>query len=60
MNLKGEDLSILTQLGLTTRQAEVYLTICKLEKATVKTCAKRLQIARAEVYRAIPHLEKLA
>ncbi len=58
MSLKGEDLNIFTHLGLTPRQAEVYLTICKLEKATVKTCAKRLQIARAEVYRAIPELQK--
>jgi len=59
LSLKGEDLSIFTHLGLTPRQAEVYLTICKLEKATVKTIAKKLQIARAEIYRAIPSLEKL-
>jgi sugar-specific transcriptional regulator TrmB len=59
LSLKDEDLCILTQLGLTPRQAEVYLTLCKLEYATARTCAKRLQIARAEIYRAIPILEKL-
>lgn len=58
MNLKDKDSDIFTQLGLTNREAEVYLTICKLSQATAKIIAKTAQIARAEVYRAIPELQK--
>lgn len=53
----GDD--IFTKLGLTIRQAEVYLTIVKLGQPTVKSIAQTLQIARAEVYRATPELQKL-
>lgn len=59
MSLNNEDISIFTQLGLTTRQAEVYLTISKLKQAKVKTIAETMQIARAEIYRAMPPLERI-
>lgn len=59
MNQKDDDLSVFTELGMTTREAEIYITISKLEKATVKTIAKNMQIARAEIYRVIPKLQKL-
>jgi sugar-specific transcriptional regulator TrmB len=58
MDFEKEGVDIFTQLGLTTRQAEVYLTICKLGQATVKTIATTMQIARAEVYRATSGLQK--
>jgi sugar-specific transcriptional regulator TrmB len=47
-----------TQLGLTSIQAEVYLTLAKLGQSKVKTIAKNLQIDRAQVYRALPTLEE--
>jgi len=56
---KDDDLSVFTQLGMTIRQAEVYIAISKLGQATVKSIAQTLQIARAEVYRATPELQKL-
>jgi sugar-specific transcriptional regulator TrmB len=41
------------------QQTKVYLALNKLEQATVRTIAKTAQIDRAEVYRAIPTLQKL-
>jgi sugar-specific transcriptional regulator TrmB len=43
---------------MTTQQAKVYLSLSKLEQATVKTIATDAQMARAEVYRVIPELQK--
>ncbi|MGB9842268.1 MAG: TrmB family transcriptional regulator [Candidatus Bathyarchaeales archaeon] len=54
-----EGVSLLNQLGLTIRQAEVYLTAVTLEQPTAKQIAQTLQIGRAEVYRAIPELQRL-
>ncbi|MEM3377729.1 MAG: helix-turn-helix domain-containing protein [Candidatus Bathyarchaeia archaeon] len=45
-------------MGLTTRQAEVYLSIAKLGQITVKEIAQDLQVARAEIYCAIPELQR--
>jgi sugar-specific transcriptional regulator TrmB len=59
LSLNNENIGIFTQLGLTIRQAEVYLTIFKLKQAKVKTIADTMQIARAEIYRAIPPLERI-
>ena len=54
-----EDLTIFVDLGLTVRQAEVYLAICKLGQTTVKTASKTVQTDRAEIYRVTPRLQKL-
>jgi sugar-specific transcriptional regulator TrmB len=51
--------NVFTHLGLTIRQAEVYLAIVELGQPTVRSIAQTLQIARAEVYRVIPELQKL-
>jgi sugar-specific transcriptional regulator TrmB len=56
---KNNYLSILTDLGLTIRQAEVYISIIKSKPPTVKIIAQNAKIERAEVYRVIPVLEKL-
>ncbi len=58
MNLKV-DLTIFTQLGMTIRQAEVYIAISELEQAKVTTIAKTARTDRAEIYRVIPKLQKL-
>jgi sugar-specific transcriptional regulator TrmB len=54
-----ENLSVFTQLGLTIRQAQVYLANAQLGQATAKTISKHVQADRAEIYRAIIKLEKL-
>lgn len=59
MNQKVDDLSIFIQLGMTLRQAEVYMAISELEQAKVVTIAKTAQTDRAEIYRVIPKLQKL-
>jgi sugar-specific transcriptional regulator TrmB len=56
---QDKGVNVLTQLGLTTRQAEIYLAIVRLGPATVKVIAQTLQIARAEVYRSTAELQKL-
>ncbi|MCL5877987.1 MAG: hypothetical protein M1540_09275 [Candidatus Bathyarchaeota archaeon] len=52
-------LDVLVRLGLTELQAKTYLTIARLEKAEVKTISKLSNIARQDIYRIMPTLEKL-
>lgn len=59
LRLVDKELSIFVELGVTLRQAEVYVAICKLGQATVKTIAKTVQTDRAEIYRVTPMLQKL-
>ncbi len=59
MSFQDKGVDVFTQLGLSTRQAEVYLCIMKLEKPTARTIAENLRIARSEVYRAVTALQKL-
>lgn len=59
MNNKDNGVNIFTQLGLTNRQAEVYLTTFDLGQPTANSIAQTLQIARSEVYRATSQLQKL-
>ena len=54
-----EEVQILTRLGLTVLQAEVYLTLTNLGKATVKTISTTARIDRANVYRVISKLQEL-
>lgn len=58
MSYQNKGVNILTQLGLTTRQAETYLAIIELEQPTVRAIAQTLQIARAEAYRITTELQK--
>ncbi|MGD6810124.1 MAG: TrmB family transcriptional regulator [Candidatus Bathyarchaeia archaeon] len=53
------DAKVLTQLGLTISQAQVYLTITKLGTATAKTVATLNSLDRANVYRVLLALQKL-
>lgn len=59
MSYEDNGVNILTQLGLTIRQAEVYLAIVELEQPTARTIAQTLRIARSEAYRAATELQKL-
>lgn len=52
-------LDILMKLGLTELQAKTYLTLTRFQKAEVKKISETSKIARQDLYRIIPTLEKL-
>jgi sugar-specific transcriptional regulator TrmB len=56
---QDESIQILIDLGLTLLQAKVYLTLTQTQEASVKTVSKIGKIARQDVYRIMPSLEKL-
>jgi sugar-specific transcriptional regulator TrmB len=49
----------LTDLGLTLLQAKTYLALAKFGEADVKTIAKASTVARQDIYRIMPTLQKL-
>lgn len=51
-----DELDILNLLGLTVRQAEVYLSLVHLGPSSISTIAKNAQIERSEVFRVMPVL----
>ena len=54
-----QDTEILTRLGLTPLQAEVYLTLAQMDKATIRTLSSILKIDRANVHRVLTRLQEL-
>ena len=56
---QDENIQTLMRLGLTLLQAKTYLNLAKLRKADVKTIAKFSNIARQDIYRIMPSLQKL-
>jgi sugar-specific transcriptional regulator TrmB len=59
INIRNDDLSVFTQLGLTIRQAQVYLANAQLGQATAMAIGRNIQADRSEIYRALIKLEKL-
>lgn len=59
MNGKEEHVETLEKLGLTLLQARIYLTILTLQKANVGKISENAEIARPDVYRVLPTLEKI-
>jgi sugar-specific transcriptional regulator TrmB len=59
MMQEDEYVQILMRLGLTFLQAKTYLSLVKFEKADVKTIFKVSKIARQDIYRVMPTLEKM-
>ncbi len=49
----------LTEMGLSSLQANVYLALNKLDQATVKDISNVLKVARQELYRALAELLRL-
>jgi len=49
----------LTDLGLTLLQAKTYLALATLDKTDAKTIAKASNVARQDIYRIVPMLQKL-
>jgi sugar-specific transcriptional regulator TrmB len=56
---KDEEVQTLTRLGLTFCQARVYLALVRSGIATAKTISKVSKVAREDVYRIMPMLQKL-
>jgi len=54
-----ETIKILMDLGLTCLQAKTYLALTTLEKAEAKEISKISNVARQDIYRIMPTLEKL-
>ncbi len=57
--IQDEYVRNLTTLGLTLIQAKIYLALCRSDKLTVKAISKASNLARQDVYRVMPTLEKL-
>ncbi len=56
---KDEAIEILMDLGLTVLQAKTYLALTALEKAEAKKISEISNVARQDIYRIMPTLEKL-
>ena len=57
--LQEDCINSLMELGLTLVQAKIYLTLTKLDNATIKAISKNSNLARQDIYRIIPSLQKL-
>ena len=56
--MQKEQIQTLMAFGLTSLQAKTYLALAKLGKADVKTIAKVSKVARQDIYRIMPTLQK--
>lgn len=59
MSQNDEHIQTLMDLGLTLLQAKTYLALATLGKAEVKTISKASNVARQDIYRIMPTLQKL-
>ncbi|MGB9914669.1 MAG: TrmB family transcriptional regulator [Candidatus Bathyarchaeales archaeon] len=59
MELYPSELQVLTQLGLTLKQAKVYLALVKSETLKASEIAQASKVARPDVYRVISALRQL-
>lgn len=57
--MQEEQIQTLMGFGLTSLQAKTYLALAKLGKADVKTIAKASNVARQDIYRIMPTLQKM-
>lgn len=57
--LKDEEIQVLVDLGLTFRQAKVYLTLVWLGESTAKTLSKYSHVHRQDIYRILSSLENM-
>lgn len=56
--IEEELFQLLTQLGLTTSQAKVYIGLLELKQASGKVTARHSKMARQEVYRVLDELQE--
>ncbi len=57
--INDENIQTLMRFGLSIVQASVYLTLVKLKKSDAKTIAKLSNVARQDIYRIMPALQRL-
>jgi sugar-specific transcriptional regulator TrmB len=57
--LKEEDVQALMQIGFTSNQAKLYITLLGIGKADGRTIAKHSQVPRQEVYRILDELQEM-
>ena len=54
--LNEENIQIMMDLGLSQAQARVYLVLCRIGTANVKTISNNINSARQDIYRVLPDL----
>jgi sugar-specific transcriptional regulator TrmB len=59
LNDYESDIAILTKIGLTPLQAQVYLILAKLNETSIKSLALESQVDRANVYRVLIRLQEM-
>ncbi|HLN44980.1 MAG TPA: helix-turn-helix domain-containing protein [Candidatus Sulfotelmatobacter sp.] len=57
--IRDEDLSTLTELGLTLLEAKAYIVLSMMNTASIKIISKNANIVKQDVYRIMPRLQKL-
>ncbi len=55
--LQNDDVKILKDLGLTTLQAKIYLSLAEIGEAAIKTIAKNADVARQNTYQILSELQ---
>jgi sugar-specific transcriptional regulator TrmB len=58
VNSLDEDVSTLTELGLTVTQAKIYLTLSKTKNLTAQEISKIAKVTRPDVYRILTQLQE--
>lgn len=59
LTIQDKQIQTLMNLGLSLLQTKIYLSLAKLGKADIKTIAKASNVARQDIYRIMPSLEKM-
>ena len=57
-NISDEDISTLTELGLTVSQAKIYLSLAKAKNLTAQAISTTSKVARPDVYRVLVQLNE--
>jgi len=59
IGVRREEVEVLIELGLSSRQAKVYMALLKIGEAKAKTIAQYSKVNRQEIYRIIDELEQI-
>jgi len=59
IGVRREEVEVLIELGLSSRQARVYMALLKVGEAKAKTIAQYSKVNRQEIYRIIDELEQI-
>ena len=56
LTVSSQDVQALTQMGLSSLEARVYITLTRTERATIKVLSKRTDLARQHIYQVVNDL----